>query len=513
MFCAFVYVGIGSAPVPDTTAALPLRATSLASIESSLVVPTYDRASVRASIVHLGVGGFHRAHLATYIEELCTQGNTLWGIVGCGVLPGDSVMAEALGAQDTLYTLIIRGTDNTEVQVIGSLIKYVHASPDATAAIDQISDSATQIVSLTVTEGGYPVNDLTGDYQPDSPNAGPTSAFGIIAQALDQRRRINGAPITILSCDNIMSNGHVAQTATLGEAQRFGKDLIDWIATSVSFPNSMVDRITPATTDTDRAWLAREHGIEDRWPVVTEPFRQWVVEDNFAGERPPLEHLDIIVTGDVEPYEFMKLRLLNASHSCLAYLAALDGIETVDAAMAEPPIARYVRAFLDLEATPVLPPVDGIDVNAYNDTLIERFSNPAIGDQIARLCLDGSAKFPKFLLPTVRAQLKARGSVGLSALALAGWCQYLIGTDDRGRAIKHSPDPQLQEAVRYATLSITEPAAFLKYAAVFGDDLATSEPFRNAFSTAIERIRHGGIRSAIELAINELENLGGTPTN
>jgi len=282
---------------------------------------------------------------------------------------------------------------------------------------------------LTITEGGYPIGDVAGDFDADSPNAGPAGAFAMIAAGLDARRSQHGAPITVLSCDNIMSNGNVTRTATLGAAASLGNELLDWIGAAVSFPNSMVDRITPQTADTDREWLAATHNIEDRWPVVTEPFRQWVIEDKFAGARPPLEELDdnVIITDDVEPYEFMKLRLLNAGHSCLAYLAALDGIVTVDAAMAEPAISRYLDAFLHREAKPVLPDVKGIDIDNYIASLVERFANPQIGDQISRLCLDGSAKFPKFLLPTLRAQVAADGPVALSALALAGWCDYLNG--------------------------------------------------------------------------------------
>ena len=512
-YCTFVYVGIGSAAVTDISAASPLSATLLAALDHSVTVPAYDRSALRESIVHIGVGGFHRAHLATYVDELAAAGNTDWGIVGCGVLPGDAAMAEALNPQDLLYTLVTRGADHTDVQIIGSLLRYIHAAPDASEAIDAIANPAAQIVSLTVTEGGYPVDDLTGDYVADSPNAGSASAFGIIAAALEKRRTTNGQPITIMSCDNIMTNGRVARTATLGEAARFGQPLIDFIESSVSFPNSMVDRITPATTDFDRQWLHDTHGIADRWPVVTEPFRQWVVEDNFAGQRLPLEDLDIIVTDDVEPYEFMKLRLLNAGHSCLAYLAALDDIETVDAAMSEPAIARYVRAFLALESKPVLPPVAGIDVDAYNDTLIERFSNPSIGDQISRLCLDGSAKFPKFLMPTVRAQVAAGGSLALSALALAGWCQYLIGTSDHGTAISHAADPLLEQARQHAQAALAEPTAFLDFVAVFDDDVRHSVAFRTAFTDAVERLRSGGIRFAIEHAISEAENSGGQPAN
>lgn len=497
----------------DTTSAAPLQASLLPSIDSAVVVPSYDRNALRRSIVHIGVGGFHRAHLATYVDELCGRGHTDWSIVGCGVLDGDVAMADALGAQDHLYTLITRGASDTDVQVIASIVDYLLAAADPQAMIDQIAHADTQIVSLTVTEGGYPVDDLTGDYVADSPNAGPSSAFGILAAALETRRVQNAAPITIMSCDNIMTNGGVTRAATIGEAARFGPELIEWIGSSVSFPNSMVDRITPATANSDRAWLESEHGIDDRWPVVTEPFRQWVVEDNFAGDRLPLEELDVIVTDDVEPYEFMKLRLLNAGHSCLAYLAALDGIETVDAAMANDGILRYVRAFLEFESKPVLPPVAGIDIDAYNDTLVERFSNPAIGDQISRLCLDGSAKFPKFLLPTVRAQAKATGPVGLAALALAGWCQYLNAVDDHGNAIAIAPDPNLDQARHFAALSVDEPTAFLDFAEVFDDELAGSEHFRNAFATALGRIRADGVRSAIDVALNELEIPGDTSSS
>lgn len=497
----------------DTTAAAPLQASLLPMLnDDTLVSPVYDRGALRPSIVHIGVGGFHRAHLATYVDELCAQGHTDWSIVGCGVLAGDSAMADALQSQDHLYTLITRGATTTDVQVIGSITDYILATPDPRPMIDRIAHEDTQIVSLTVTEGGYPINDVTGDYLAESRNAGPTSAFGILAAALEQRRASHGKPVTIMSCDNIMTNGSVTRTATLGEAAAFGAPLIEWIESSVSFPNSMVDRITPATADTDREWLQENHQISDRWPVVTEPFRQWVVEDNFAGDRLPLEQLDVIVTDDVEPYEFMKLRLLNAGHSCLAYLAALDGIETVDAAMADPAILQFVRTFLDVESKPVLPPVAGIDVDAYNETLIERFSNPKIGDQISRLCLDGSAKFPKFLLPTVRAQIANNGPLGLAALALAAWCQYLNAVDDHGQPIQLAPDPNLEQAQHYAQLSVSEPAAFLDFETVFGTDIRESASFQSAFSTALLRLRETGVGSAIQTALNEVENLGnGTP--
>lgn len=480
-----------SAPNP-----IPLSSTTLAALPGGVRVPTYDRTKVRAGIVHIGVGGFHRAHLATYVDELCSLGHTSWGISGCGVMAGDSRMAEALDPQDCLYTLITRGATTTTVEVIGAIVEFIHAVPDPAAVIARIADPNTQIVSMTVTEGGYPVDDLSCGYLPDSPNTGPASAFGIIAAGLDRRRQDHGNPITIMSCDNVMGNGAVARAATLGEAARHGADLVGWIESSASFPNSMVDRITPATSPSDLGWLQDSLGLHDRWPVVTEPFRQWVVQDAFAGARPPLELLDVIVADDIEPYEFMKLRLLNAGHSAMAYLAAIMGIDSVDAAMAEPLIADFLGRFLFDEAKPVLPPVD-IDVDDYINTLLQRFENPQIGDQISRLCLDGSAKFPKFLLPTLRGQLRAGGPVKLGALALAGWCQYLLGTDDAGSAIDVAADPRRSEATEFARASQSDPAAFLGFDAVFDPEIAGAGPFRSAFVAALSSLRTNGARATL----------------
>ncbi len=468
------------------------------SLEPGTELPRYDRAALTPSIVHIGVGGFHRAHLATYVDELCRAGLTDWSIVGAGVMPGDSEMASALLGQDGLYSLIVRGADSTDVTIIASITDYIHASPDPASLIDCIAAPATQLVSMTITEGGYPVDDVTGAFDPDSPVSGPGSSFAIVAAALDKRRLADGQPLTIMSCDNIMSNGLAARASTLGEAAAIGPDLVEWIEANVSFPNSMVDRITPATTDADREWLRDQRGIDDRWPVVAEPFRQWVIEDDFKGARPPLEMLDVIVTNDVKPYEHMKLQLLNAGHSCLAYLGALLDCERVDEAMADEHIRGFLAAFLAHEAQPVVPAVDGIDLDDYVDSLVERFSNPEVGDQIARLCLDGSAKFPKFLLPTVRAQLDAGGPVALAALALAGWCEYLNGTTESGAPIERSSDPLLDAAITHAAASKEDPAAFLSFAEVFGSDLPADRRFVNAFTAAVESLRTNGVRFTIE---------------
>lgn len=457
---------------------------------------SYGRTGLRHSVVHIGVGGFHRAHLATYIDELCRAGNTEWSIVGAGVLEHDAGIAEALGGQDGNYTLIERGHEATKVDTISSIVEFLHAWPKNDALVDLIAAPTTQIVSLTVTEGGYPVNDETGDFEANSPNAASGSAFGTIAAGLEQRRQNNGGPITVLSCDNVIGNGHVAETAVVGCAQVYGAPLVEWISNNVSFPNSMVDRITPGTTDADRAWLLDTHGITDAWPVVTEPFRQWVVEDNFAGDRLPFEQLDVLVTNDVEPYELMKLRLLNAGHSCLAYLSALIGAETVSDAMSEPAIADFLTHFLANEAKPALPEIVGIDLDDYIASLVHRFGNPNIADQIERLCLDGTAKFPKFLIPTIVRQLEIEGAVDAAALALAGWCEYLNGLTETGDPIRVARDPNLDRAIEAARASRSNPRAFLDFDLVFAP-LQQSTIFEAAFVSALERLRTDGVRSAI----------------
>ncbi len=489
--------------LPLALAAANLGALGAASgPEVTASVPGYDRTELRPSIVHIGVGGFHRAHLAHYVHQLCQAGETDWAIVGAGILPGDAAMGDALGSQDHLYTLVVRDVDAVSAEVVGSLVDYLHAHPDPTALVARIADPDTQIVSLTVTEGGYPVDDRTGAYDPGSPVAGDGSAFAILARGLASRRDAGAPPLTVLSCDNVVGNGAVTRTATIGEAARIDPDLAAWIDETIAFPNSMVDRITPATTGDDRRWLADAAGIDDRWPVITEPFTLWVLEDRFAGERPPVERLDVVVTDDVEPFERMKLRLLNAGHSTLAYVSALIGHVHVHDAMGDPAVRDFLDGFLEREARPVLPPVPGYDVDAFQDGLIARFANPAIRDQIGRLCLDGSVKFPKFLVPTIQAQLDVDGPIELSALAIAAWCRYLVGgTAESGSPIVVAADPSRDEAMARAAAAEAEPATFLDWPAVFGESLPSDERFVDAFVDALVRLRTDGVVPSIEASL------------
>lgn len=467
-------------------------------LDPHVAVPSYDRTRLAPSIVHIGLGGFHRAHLATYIDELAAVGHTEWGIVGAGVLPGDVEMDRALRAQDFLYTLLVRGTEGERARVVGSIVDYVHAHPDVTPLVERIADPATRIVSLTVTEAGYPIDDDTGTYDAASPNAAPGSAFGAIVAGLARRRDEGSGPVTVLSCDNVIGNGAIARTSVLGVAGD-DPDLAAWIDEHVTFPNSMVDRITPVTTAADRAHLVEAFGIRDRWPVMTEPFRQWVVEDRFAAGRPPIEETDVIVVDDVEPYELFKLRLLNAGHSCLAYLARVAEIEYVDEVLAEGRFAGFLWRFLDEEAGPTVPATPGIDLEDYKASLVERFANPAIGDQVQRLCLDGSAKFPKFLVPTIRHNLATAGPIAMSTLALAGWCQYLVGRTDSGASIEHASDPGLDVARRHAAASRDDPVAFLRFESVFGDEVPASPRFVATFEQAVRDLRNHGVRSTLDM--------------
>ena len=444
-------------------------------------VPEYDRTCLRPHIVHVGVGGFHRSHLAVYAHELASDGG-LWGIAGLGLLAQDARMAGALHAQDQLYTLIEKGAGEPSASVIGSIVAYVHA-PDGRddAVAELVAAPTTAILSLTVTEGGYGSDSAT---------------FARLASALAARRARGGGPLTILSCDNLPGNGDAARRAMLAAAERTGDGLADWIEARCTFPNSMVDRITPATVDTDCAWLRDRAGIDDRWPVVAEPFRQWVLEDDFAAGRPPWEDVGALFSDRIHDWELYKLRMLNAGHSCIAYLSALAGVAFVHEAMAIPAVRAFLEELLRCEAMPTLVEIPGHPREQYAASVLERFANPGIHDQIARVCIDGSAKFPAFVIPTVARQLELDGPVAHAATALAGWARYL--------AVAEQPafDSGADAARACAAEALADPEAFLEYRAVFPPAVRSSRRFREAFAEAYRRIAEHGPIAAIEGAGN-----------
>lgn len=454
--------------------------------------PSYDRDETTVGIVHFGVGGFHRAHQAMYVDRLLEKGLAgQWGICGVGVMPSDRKMADVMAAQDGLYTLLLENPDgNRDARVIGSIVDYRYAPDDPEAVIELLAAPSTRIISLTITEGGYNIDGLDG-----------VNVFGLVADALARRRdRGVGSP-TIVSCDNIEGNGSVARHTFTTYAERVHPGLGEWMTEHTCFPNSMVDRITPVTTPDVIAVLENDFGVEDQWPVAAEPFTSWVLEDDFSDGRPPLEEADVLLVDDVTPYELMKLRLLNASHQSLCYFAYLAGYRLVHDAAGDPLFAEFLRAYMDSEATPTLKPVPGIDLPDYKQTLIERFANPGVKDTIARLCFGSSDRIPKWLLPVVRANLAAGGPVRLSAATVASWARYAEGVDEQGEPIDVQ-DQLADTLVPLARSQRENPTAFIENTDVFGD-LAAQPRFVEAYLWALDSLHREGARATLETLLRK----------
>jgi mannitol 2-dehydrogenase len=485
---------------------LPLNAATLSHWAGRIPVPAYDRVLVTPGVVHVGVGGFHRAHQAMYHDRLLNQGASPdWGICGVGVLPADRAMQQALDAQDGLYTLVIKHADGTyEPRVIGSLVRYLFAPDDPEEVIETMAAPTTRIVSLTITEGGYNVDDTTGEFDAQSPGvvhdlrsgAAPQTTFGLITEALQRRRQRGWAPFTVMSCDNLPGNGELTRTVFTAFARLRDPGLGDWVGREVSFPSSMVDRITPVTTDADRAEVRERFGIDDRWPVVCEPFTQWVLEDTFTAGRPAYEQAGVQLVDQVEPYELMKLRLLNASHQAMAYFGWLAGYRLVHEAAQDPLFQAFLLGYMNREATPTLAPVPGVDLDRYKHTLIERFSNSYIRDTIARLCAQSSDRIPKWILPVIRQQLASGGEIKRSAAVVASWARYAEGTDEQGRPIE-VVDRLADTLTRLARRQRDDPDAFIGNRAVFGD-LADDKRFVTAYRSALASLHEHGARATLE---------------
>jgi mannitol 2-dehydrogenase len=484
----------------------PLSARTLAYWRGRVPVPGYDRDQVTPGVVHFGVGGFHRAHQAMYHDRLMNEGTALdWGICGVGVMAADRQMKAALDAQDGLYTLVLKHSDGTyEPRVIGSIVEYLYAPDDPEAVIEKMAAGSTRIVSLTITEGGYNIHDGTGEFDaanPDviadlKPGAVPRTTFGLITEALRRRRDRGIPPFTVMSCDNLQDNGELTRRVFTAFARLRDQQLGDWVGREVSFPNSMVDRITPVTTDADRAEVRERFGIDDRWPVVCEPYTQWVLEDCFTAGRPPYERVGVQVVDQVEPYELMKLRLLNGSHQAMCYFGYLCGYRLVHEAAQDPLFRAFLLGYMDEEATPTLAPVPGVDLDGYKHTLIERFSNPQVRDTIARLCAQSSDRIPKWLLPVVREQLAAGGEIRRSAAVVASWARYAEGTDEQGEPIE-VVDRLAGSLVPLARRQREDPDAFISNRDVFGD-LAEDARFAAAYRSALASLHERGARATLE---------------
>ncbi|CAN7215072.1 mannitol dehydrogenase family protein [Phyllobacterium sp. LjRoot231] len=471
-------------------------------------LPGYDRSLVRIGIVHLGIGAFHRAHQAVYTDSVLASGDNRWGILGVSLRSGET--REALEPQDGLYTVASRDGGGDSFRVIGSIGKVLVAPENPEAVLAAMADPDVRIVSLTVTEKGYcyspataSLDEIHTDIVHDLANsAAPRSAIGFIVEALARRRANGSEPFTLLSCDNLPSNGETLKRVVTRFAELRDPALGLYIRDNVAFPSTMVDRIVPATTDADRATVAQSTGLSDAWPIMTEPFTQWVVEDHFPSGRPVWEKYGVTFVDNVDAFELMKLRLLNGSHSTLAYLGYLAGHETVSDVMRAEGFSTLIEAMMDEEITPTLPPLPGFDLVAYKTQLRERFRNPALRHRTWQIAMDGSQKLPQRLLNTIRKRLEQKKPFDRLALGVAGWMRYATGVDENGKPIDVR-DPLANEfkqrtAGKRKANEIVD--VYLGLAEVFGKDLPKSQKFRETVCHALERLLKDGAATAVVLS-------------
>lgn len=479
--------------------------TNLSQVSSRISIPNYNRSNVKTGIVHVGIGGFHRAHEAFYTDELLqNESNTDWGICGVALLDFDTKIYNTLKEQDGLYTLIVKELDGTLTKrVIGSIVEYLFAPENPVKVIEKMASTDVKIITLTITEGGYNYSEAIGGFDFDNPliqhdlenSQAPKTIFGYLTQALKLRQERGLQGVTIQSCDNIQGNGHMTKKMLLSYVQKAAPQLVSWIEKNVSFPNSMVDRITPATSPIDISNLLETSGIDDAWPVVCEPFKQWVIEDDFIAGRPAWENVGAQFVEDVVPFELMKLGLLNAGHSVLGILGDLIGYATIDESVNNKEVRAFLTNYMNIEVTPILEGLEGVDLDAYKQSLLQRFGNIYIKDQIDRICSESSAKFPIFILPTVNAQLKRNGSVEFASFVVAAWAIYSLGKNENGQPllIKDAMKTILNEK---AIAAQENPALFLEIATVFGK-LKDSEKFVNAYTKAYKNIVKYGVEKCI----------------
>jgi fructuronate reductase len=474
-------------------------------LPKSIQKPRYERSAIATGIVHLGLGAFHRAHQAAYTDTLLAD-DPRWGILGVSLRSADT--RDALQCQDALYTVSASDGGNVQRRVVGALTGLMVAPEDPAGLISRLADPPVRIVSTTVTEKGYSHDPATGALREDDVDIRhdllhgdrPRTTLGTIIGGLKHRRAANIPPFTVLACDNLPSNGHTLRGLVIRFAELADPELAKWIADEVRFPSTMVDRIVPATTDDDRASVAAALGLDDAWPIMTEPFTQWVIEDDFGVGRPGWDQAGATFVGDVAPYELMKLRLLNGAHSTLAYLGYLMGRETVAAAMQEPGIARLIEEMMRLEVTPTLPALPDFDVAAYCKSLLNRFRNPALQHRTWQIAMDGSQKLPQRLLETIRGRLAKGQPIDRLVLGVAAWMRYVTGIDEKGQPIDvRDPLVQRLKALADETGPVAArlaPALF-SVRDVFGTDLPADPRFTLRVEAALDQIFTIGARATV----------------
>jgi mannitol 2-dehydrogenase len=481
-----------------------LALASLPAIAPIVKVPNYHRSSLSPGIVHFGVGNFHRAHLAVYQNDLCNQERDLdWAIIGAGTLEADRALRQKLAEQDYLTTVVEQSAESVRAEVTGTMIDYIEPR-NSQAITTWLSKESIRIVSLTITEGGYFIDPASGVFNPSHPDlvhdanssAVPRTVFGMIVAGLKARRAARLAAFTVLSCDNIPGNGRVTQNAVVGLAERQDRGLAEWIRNALAFPNSMVDRITPATGERERAIVRDMFGIEDNSPVFCEDFKQWVLEDHFAAGRPAWEHVGAQFVADVAPYELMKIRVLNGGHAVIAYPSALLDFYFVHEAMRSPLIHNFLAKVEHEEIIPVVPEAPGTDLHSYFHLVERRFSNPKIGDTIARLCLDGSNRQPKFILPSIADRLRRGETINGLALVSALWCRYCGGSTESGKAIAPN-DTSWDRLTAAATVARNNPLAFLEMSDIFGE-VGRTPVFKERFAASLNSLWTNGVATTLQ---------------
>src|ERR1700754_1439544 len=452
------------------SAGVPLSNDTLQLHSQRIEVPTYDRSTLQRGVVHIGAGNFHRAHQAVYFDDLACSGiSNQWGVTGVSLRSSD--VKDVLSAQDGLYTVGEPRHEGETARVVGSIGSVHYAPNDGAAVRAALADPHTRVVSLTITGNGYFLDPVTrefdashDDVRADLVNNSGTyvTAWGYLTEALDLRRRVGTAPFTVMCCDNIPDNTAAARTALVSFAALKDPGLARWIDAHVAFPSTMVDRITPQTSESEREFVQQEFGIGDKWPVVTEPYSQWVIEDSFSNGRPPLDEVGAEFVTDVSGHKLIKTRLLNGTHIALACLATLAGYSRTDEAMRDRVIFEYVEKLLRDEIQPLLPPVPGMNTPEYRSTLLDRLSNPRMSDQLPRLARRGTSKIASFVLPSLEEAIAQGRPHTLLMLAVAGWARYMRGHDLEGRKISLE-DSQAIPVVKLANMASTNPAQMLEH--------------------------------------------------
>ncbi|KAH0795639.1 mannitol dehydrogenase family protein [Histomonas meleagridis] len=478
---------------------------------SSVKSFNYDRSNLKAGIAHIGVGNFHRAHQEFYISKLMEQcpDQQNWAYIGIALLPFDEALVKALKSQNCEYTCTVCSRDGTnETYKIGSLLDIKYAIDDPKGVIETLASKDIKIISMTITEGGYNMDKKTGEFVLTEPNVAhdikekdsPETVFGYIAAGLRLRKELGNGPVTILSCDNLQHNGNTCKRAITSFISAQDPELAKWVETNVTFPNSMVDRITPAVRPEDRERLNRENGTNCAAPIYTEDFIQWIIEDNFIAGRPTWEKVGVEFCNDVTPYENMKLSLLNASHSLLSYPSFLSGYRYVDKAMSDPRIQKFVKDFMEIDITPYVPAPGNIDLDLYKKTLIERFGNKTISDQVARLCFDGASKIPVYIVPNLKKMVADKHDLTRVAYFAAVYRKYLRSTkDDNGDEYKVN-DPWVTEDDK-KLLYDEDPVKFLSASMWKGADIEECDDFKKLYLDFASRLEKESAMKVLETII------------